>query len=216
MPTKLIKYALLITITTLLGACASFHNEEIPVVESMPDVSTYENKPKVYVDLKFFFGDPNNSSATEITQTKDKLKPVIENYLKNSGLFSEFTFDKFKQEEMDYTLQLHFYNHGEMGAAAVSGFITGFTFGVIPGAATDNFTLKSELKDNTSSLLALQNTDSMTTWIGIWFIPMMANDPGSTSQKVLINQIKTVISEMIEKEQLKYSLLDLLSNQATL
>ena len=202
---KVFRIAVVTLLAYVIVGCASFHNEELVVIEKMPDISSFENKPKVYIDLKFFMGHPDDGNATEISQAKEKVQPVLDKYLKDSGLFGEYTFDQFEQENMGYTLQLHFYNHGNIGAAAVSGFITGFTFGVIPGAATDNFTLKSKLNNSSDIMHSYENTDSMTTWIGLWFIPMMGNDPTSTSQDILLNQIKTVLAEMIDKEQLKYS-----------
>ena len=207
---------LVLVVSAYLGACASFHNEEVAAVDELPDVSSYQNKPTVYIDLKLFHGDPASGKGTEVPQARDMVLPAVEEMLKSKGIFSEYTFDQFKQDEMDYKLTLHFYNHGNAGAAAVSGFLCGFTFGVIPAAATDNYTLKAALTEGGSEIAALENKDSMTTWMGLWFIPMMGHSPKSTAQALLVNQVKAVLEEMIENKQLKYSLFEELGNRTFL
>lgn len=203
---RYIKKAMVFASLLTLSACASFPNEEVAKVSDFPNVSQYQTKPKVYIDLKFFSGNPANGTAVEVPAAKERVQPMLEKVFKEKALFSEFTFDEFKQEEMSYKLELHFYNHGEAGAAAVMGFLTGFTFGVIPSAATDQYTLKSSLNDDSGTLSQQVSKDSMTTWIGIWFIPMMANSPQKALEETLTNQVKAAIKEMIDSGKLKYAL----------
>ncbi len=196
--------AVIMAITT---GCASFPQNEISKVNSLPDVSQYKNKPSVFVDLNFYRGEPGNGKSAESSAARDAIMPIVEKTIKDSKLFGEVTYDEFDQKNVEYTLKVNVYNHGNEGSAAVSGFLTGFTLGVIPGAATDNYTLTIEAADRNGTLLeSISNKDSVTTWIGLWFIPAMGNTPGDAIGTTLDNQIKAALKVLIESGKLKYSL----------
>ena len=205
MPIKILYLMLVVATYTLLNGCASFPQNEMAQVQQMPTVAKYKNKPSVYIDFKFFRGSPD-SNAVEITTAKDKLIPTIEQVVADSKLFRHATFDEFEKEKTGYTLKLHVYNHGDTGAAAASGFITGLTLGIIPGAATDKFTLRAELSDKSGrELKRISNDDSVTTWIGIWFIPLMGNTPDDAVTSTLTNQVRSALKQLVESGKLKYS-----------
>ena len=195
-----------IAITSVSG-CASFHKEQLPLVQEMPDASHFHNQPSVYVDFDFYRGEPNSSPA-DVDEAEKDLKPLIENVINESNLFSKVSFSEFNKNNMDYTLQLRIYNHGPLAAAAVGGFITGFTFGVIPSAATDNFTVVLEVLDNNNeqkSLYKSENRDAITTWVGIWFIPVMNHTPIKAASASLENQIRQALKEAFESGTMQYS-----------
>ena len=201
---KIIKILSVVVFIGLCG-CASFEQEKIARVEVMPDVSQYKNKPSVYVDLSFYRGMPEKK-PTEIVHAKEKLQPIISGAIEKTALFSDYTFDQDKAESYDYTLRIKAYNHGNAFAAALSGFLTGFTFGVIPGAATDNYTVQIEAVDkNGTSLSKHANDDAVRTWVGIWFIPMMDNTAQKATSNTIENQVITALIELFNGKTLEYS-----------
>lgn len=205
---KLLTLAMAAAIATLSG-CASFPKEQLPLVQEMPDASHFRNLPSVYVDFDFYRGEPNNSPS-DVDRAEPDLRPMIEEVMNESNLFSKVSFSEFNKSNMDYTLQLRIYNHGPVAAAAVGGFITGFTFGVIPSAATDNFTVVLEVLDNNNeekSLYKSENTDAITTWLGIWFIPVMNHTPIKAVNASLENQIKQALKEAFESRTMEYTAL---------
>lgn len=199
--------ALAVFFGLVVSGCASFPQNEVKTVTQMPDVSIYQNKPSAYIEFKLYAGDPQHpESATEMVQAKDKLLPITKRAIESSGLFSSFSVDEFDQDKMDYVIKLRGYNHGNGGAAAVSGFITGFTLGIIPGAATDNYTVIADVFDRQGNKVATyQNKDSVTTWVGIWFIPMAGNNLEKAVTGTLENQIKDALKRLVEEQKLKYS-----------
>lgn len=199
------KFLLICISFIVLHGCASFPQNEMVPVGAMPDVSNYKNKPSVYIDFRFYRGKPGYN-AREIGAVKAKLSDKIRSYVNESNLFSTVTLDEFDRDKADYTIKLYGYNHGDEAAAMISGFLTGYSLGIIPGVATDNYTLRVELLDKSGqSLKRIENKDSVNTWIGIWFIPAMANTPEEAVETTLENQIKTALKQLIESGQLKYS-----------
>lgn len=192
---------------SVLAGCASFPKEYVAKVDQMPDVSQYQNKPSVYIDLRFFHGKPGQATApVEMAAAKPVLQQTVQKVVTDSNLFSSYSFDEFEKDKMDYTLKIYAYNHGEVGAAAVMGFLCGFTFGVIPAAATDNYTLEVDAIDQAGTMVSeANNQDAITTWMGLWFIPLMGNTPNEAVSETLENQLRAALKEMIESGKLNYS-----------
>ena len=201
--------ALLVVCLLVLSAmtgCASFPQKELAKVGKMPDVSQYKNKPSVYIGFKFLRGNPGDPKAVEVNAVKDKIMPMLEKSINEMGLFSSVTFDEFKKDSTNYTIKLSYYNHGDVGPAAISGFITGLTLFIIPGAATDNYTLVAQIIDRNGQVVkAYQNKDSITTWMGWIFVPVMGNTPEKALQATLDNQLREVLKKIIENGQIQYS-----------
>ncbi len=163
------------------------------------------NKPSIYVDLSVFRGLPDKKPS-ELEKAKDKFLPFVQNAFNKSGLFSSYTFDEKVKSDQDYTIEIDIYNHGNEALAFLSGFITGYSLGVIPGAATDNYTLNLKAKDSTGRVLSeLSNKDSVQIWVGLWFIPVMNKTPGKAIGSTLENQILTALKELFENGVMKYS-----------
>lgn len=199
--------------TLLLSGCASFRNNELAEVGKLPDVSRHTNKPTIFVETHLFRGDPGQASL-EILTVKEKLNTTLGRTLDESALFSKYSFDEKDRATSDYVIRLDIYNHGNVGLAAVAGFISGLTLTVIPAAATDNYTLQAKLLDNKGNLINTStNKDSITTWIGILFLPMAGNTPEKAIFGTLENQVKAVLKELVEGGKLKYSVLQRLQMQ---
>lgn len=205
MPFKKITSILAACAVVVLSGCASFRNNEIANVGSLPDVSRYTQKPSVFVEPHFFRGEPGQAQA-EILALKEKINGVIGQTLSESTLFSKYSFDEKDRAGSDYVIQLNIYNHGNHGLAAAAGFISGLTLTVIPAAATDNYTLEAKLLDSSGKVInSSGNKDSITTWIGILFLPMVASTPEKAMLATLDNQLRAVLKELVESGKLKYS-----------
>lgn len=189
-----------------LSGCASFRNNEIADVGKLPDVARYSNKPSVFVETHFYRGEPQQAQL-EILAIKDKINATVGRTLNESALFATYSLDEKDRATADYVIRLDIYNHGNHGLAAAAGFISGLTFTVIPAAATDNYTLEAKLLDRSGNLVSTStNKDSITTWIGIVFLPMIAATPEKALHGSLENQLKAVLKELVESGKLKYSM----------
>ncbi|EJM91088.1 hypothetical protein PMI34_02655 [Pseudomonas sp. GM74] len=191
-----------------LSGCASFTKDEVAPV-NLPSMSSYSNKPNVYVDFDFYQGAPKSASAVEIPQARDMLKPELQKVLSDSGLFGRVTLDEFQKQPGDYNLRLKVYNHPPGGGQLVMSFISGLTMTIIPTMVTDQYTMSLEALDQQG--LAISNTsnhDSINTWMGIWFVPLMGNTPKAAISDTFSRQVNALLKQMVESKSLKYSALD--------
>ena len=190
----------------VFSGCASFHNNEIPKISNMVDVNKYQNKPRVHIEVKQFLGKPNNGKPREIKKNSEKLQELLKPILDEHHLFESYSFDKNSDESFDYYIKLHVYNYGDYVAGFLCGFVTGYTLGLIPTYATDNYTLVTEIYDGENKLIKdRQQKDSMKTWMGIWLLPKASETPNKISKEILENIFKDTLNQMIEQKQLEYS-----------
>ena len=206
MQSEIKRIVVFLLILILVSGCAAFPKEELARVGDLPNTSQYKHKPSAFVEVVFYHGLPDKN-PTELSQVKDKIVPMVEGAIKKSGLFSSYTLDASAKSEQDYTIKINIYNHSDNeGAAFVMGFISGFTFGVIPATGTDNYTLKLQAIDKEGRALGeYQNKDAIQTWVGIWFIPVMGNTIEKAVNTTLENQIMVALKELLESGKLKYS-----------
>jgi|GEM_PF-417459 len=191
-----------------LSGCASFTNDEVAPV-NLPSMSSYLHKPNVYVDFDFYQGTPKSASAVEVPQARDMLKPELQKVLSDSGLFGRVTLDEFQKQPGDYNLRLKVYNHPPGGGQLAMAFISGLTMTIIPSMASDQYTMSLETLDQQG--LAISNTsnhDSINTWIGIWFVPLIGNTPKAAISDTFSRQVNALLKQMVESNSLKYSALE--------
>jgi hypothetical protein len=190
---------------SLLAGCASFPGDQVPETQ-IPSVTQYQQKPGVYVDFTFFGGEPNSPSAVPMPQARDMLKPRLEQLLADSKLFSHYTLDSFQKQPGDYTLRLKVYNHGSVGAAMASGFLTGFSLFVIPGSAKDEYRMSAELLGpDGQQVTQRSNDESVRTWMGIWFLPLAGNTPQEAITDAFSRQFNALLKELVDNQSLKFA-----------
>lgn len=188
-----------------LAGCASFPGDQVPET-TLPSMGSYQKRPGVFVDFTFYQGEAGSAKAVEMPQARDMLKPQLEASLRDSGMFSRYTLDEFQKQPGDYTLKLDVYNGGASAGAMVSGFISGFTMLVIPATAKDEYTMTLQvLDDQGKPLLSDQNNESVRTWIGLIFIPMMAYTPVDAINDSFRRQLNALLKQLLDKQVLQYA-----------
>ena len=95
--------ALLVLALTLVSACASFENKQLARIDKLPDVSTFKNKPSVYIDLSCYLGKPNKNSTPKSRSNKPFLK-IINRVLEKADLFSKYSFNESEKTEYGRSL----------------------------------------------------------------------------------------------------------------
>ena len=194
-----------ITMVLALAGCASFPGEEVAQTK-LPSMTNYQQRPAVFVDFNFYRGEAGDAKAVEVPQARDMLKPQLEAVLRDSGLFSRYTLDQFQKQPGDYTLKLDVYNHGSSGAAAFSGMITGLTLGIIPGSGKDEYTMTLQVIDEQGQTIKVgENHDSVRTWLGLVFIPMMGHTPAEAINDSFSRQLSALLKQLLDQQVLKYA-----------
>ncbi|MBN1271659.1 MAG: hypothetical protein JXB26_05255 [Candidatus Aminicenantes bacterium] len=182
------------------SGCASFPANKLPEI-SASQYPAIQNKPSAYLDVKFFtYLKGKHSQPIENFEVRDKIISLVREVTEESQLFSTFTTDKLRGQEMDYIIQLDFTNYGNYVGAVIAGVISGITFGIIPTWVKDRYRLESIVYDEQGNELQVYKyEDHMTTVFHLVFIPMI----GSTQKvpfKVIKNMLKNFYYDLAREE----------------
>jgi hypothetical protein len=182
-----------------LGGCASFPQYQVPQLTQMPDASHVAQKPTVVIDVKQYFGE---DPGTEMRAAEDIVRPMVTKAILESGLVDPSAHALGDKTDLQIDVSIH--DVGEMGAAMVSGFLCGFTLGIIPGEATDNYKVSVKISSSSTGkeVTTVVNEDAIHTWTGWIFLPMAGNTPANAVQDTLTNQVRTALKTAFEAGQL--------------
>lgn len=188
-------------------ACASFPAERMPRVNDVPSQDRFANKPSVYVPLRFMVDlSSGEKPGREVTAPLPALRQAVEKIATEAALFRSLTFESFQAKRVDNVLQIEVTNYGSAGKAAAAGFITGLTLFIVPTAATENHRLTAQLFDADGQLLQTYSyDDAITTWFGIWRLPVAAKTPKSAMESTLENMVRILFRDIVKDGLLRYS-----------
>ncbi|MDH5361444.1 MAG: hypothetical protein OEX03_12800 [Gammaproteobacteria bacterium] len=197
------RYLLLVALVLSfsLTGCASVGKSELPRIDRID--SAMSKKPSLYAELHFYRGKPGSDKAIAVKAAVDQLQPSVASALDRTGVFRSYSFDPATKSTADYQLRFDVYNHGNIGAAMASGFITGLTLGLIPGSATDEYTMNVSLMDRHGRLIRkLANKDAVETRIGIWYIAQMDNTPARAINSTIGNQVMVAVKSLVDDKSI--------------
>jgi hypothetical protein len=196
----------LMLLAYFVAGCASFPEYRTPKVEvTAVSKGLILNKPSVYMPLKYMsnLSSGDEKSNVESVTPLPRLRRIVEKTANELTIFQSFTFESFQAKNKDYVLEIEMLNYGSKGKAMAAGFITGFTLFLVPSAATDNFKLTAKLYDKNSNLIKTYSyDDAITTWLGIWFIPVAGYTLTNAMDELWENMIKTLFSDLIKDNML--------------
>jgi hypothetical protein len=189
-----------------LTGCAAFPQQKVAAVPSFTAASPAQAKPSAYLQVQFFRG-PTGSEGIELLPGQPGVNKLIQSlraHVEGSGLFRSVSYDSAQKASSDLQLNLRVRNHGNYGAAMASGFVTGFTMGVIPGAATDNYSVELQVLDRSGQpARKFANDDAVRTWMGWIFLPLAGKTIPKAVDSTLSNQVRDVLRQAQEAGQLK-------------
>lgn len=190
------RFVLICSLAVAISGCASFAKQRIEPVKAIPQPMT-SVRPDVAVELKFFVGNPDKGAAESAFAAAKKHQQAIAKVLEDSKLFNRYSFDPVTGANYPYKLKLVFFNDFSRAGAFISGFLTGATFGVVPGGGSDNYTLKASLQRPDAATSSLRVEDGVTNLIGLLFLPLAGNTPEKASRETLDNMVKEVLRQWV-------------------
>ena len=173
----------------LATSCATFPGNGVPKVASTP----VSNVKKVSLTYQVTSGSATAQGSGQSSIPVPQLSPALESALKESGRFSSVSQGKGGAVHLDVNMR----NYGNGAAAAVSGFISGFSFLTIPGVAKDNYKLTATARSASGKSRSYVLDDSATTVIWLPFVVAMPfSSPMTVIPKVQANMYRALIQNM--------------------
>lgn len=166
--------------------CASFPGKELPAYT--PDqIAAPAQKLSVSFEVKSFALGKENPNSARIWHAE------IEKVLTASPLFSQVT-SSTGPGEFQYSFVSR--NEGNYALAFLSGFISGLTFGIIPGYGKDEYILTVEVKKENKVLKTYEYRDHMESWIQLFLIFLTPSHwPPTVAKDVIDNMIMNFLHD---------------------
>jgi hypothetical protein len=96
-----------------------------------------------------------------------------------------------------YHISLVLRNEGNFGLAFLSGFISGFTFTVLPGYARDEYVLVADVKKGDQVLKQYQYKDYVGTWIQLFLVFLAPTHwPPNVTRDVVDNMLLNFLHDL--------------------
>ena len=171
---------ILLTTTALVATgCLSFRGGDLTKLEPSPK-ATKPAVERVRLDLQVTRNGQPIPAGLGAKAALDFHLKVARHALTNSGLFGDLQMampgTTYWPDE--FVLKYSVDNWGSQAAAAVSGFICGFTLLTIPGVATDQDPVQVEVFDYQGKIRWKKiYDDKMTTVIWLGFVPCLFAPP---------------------------------------
>ncbi len=175
-----------------VAGCASFPGRELPtyVYEQM---SAPANKISVTYDVKaIMLGKENAKTAEDVNKE-------ISRILSESPIFTQAVAGTGTG---DYHFSFALRNEGNEVLAFISGFISGFTFTVIPAYAKDNFIMTIDVKRGERLLKTYSYRDHMNTWIQLLLVFLTPSHlPGDVAKSIVDNMVMNFVHDFAKDVQ---------------
>lgn len=181
-------------ICLLQTGCASFPSKTLPNY-TYDQIHPQNPKPSIDYDAQFISLEKENTPAGKIFQEE------IDKVFSESQFFSKFGPGAGTEK---YHISFLVRNEGSppLPIAFLNGFISGFTFGIIPAYAKDIFILSVDVKRDNQVVKHYEYRDSMETWLEIVLIVMTpSHPPNKVAREVYDGMIMNFLHDL-EKDHL--------------
>lgn len=195
---------LVVLFALVLISCASFPQNQLPQIDSLPVISENQHKPSAYIEVFYRFND-RGPAVAGIEQGRRMVQGIVRKITRKAAIFDDFTFDKAELPGKDYIISIDMLNYGNEDSAYFAGMLFAMSLGTIPIWATDNYTLSAKVFDATGRLLAeYRFNDSLRTYFHLFFIFTTKSRPKNTCEIVLSNMVRNFYQRLYDEKIIKF------------
>jgi hypothetical protein len=157
---------LLLVFSTLLTGCMMLRGNTLQAPQTWPPAGSAEKKTiNLLVTSKGPDGPTTNVKLLHLLEGQSQ-KAYME-----SGLFSNISLSN---DPADLRAEVVYIEEGSRALASISGFICGFTFGVIPGYVKANIISVTTFKDPTGKELGtIRQSETISFWMQLFLVTVM-------------------------------------------
>lgn len=160
---KLLLFLLLLT----LPGCLMAREGDLKLPAQWPPQSNLAGKKSISLNVTGVF-NPESSNQGASQQALEMYRAQALKAYVESGIFSEVNATGASS---DIQADISIVEEGSQGLAFLSGFISGYTMGLIPGYASIDLTAKTAYKDRAGTVLAsLSKKEELGFWIQIFLL----------------------------------------------
>ena len=138
---------------------------------------------------------PANGSSPQHVQAMHLIEGQAQKAYTDSALFTHVTVAK---ESADLTADIQITEDGNKALAGISGFISGFTMGIIPGYAHATLTSQTVFRNKSGEEIGtIKKSESYSFWIQLFLVAAMPfrDDPKVVARDVYYDLNRATLAE---------------------
>lgn len=180
-----------VAVSVLATSCASFPKNQLAKV---PDGAASVGK-KIPATYSLSSGNALTGRVSGNTQQNAVASKPLVSAFEKSGRFTSVKSGAGGAVHVEADM----HNHGNLAAAAISGYISGLTFMIIPAVGTDNYTLTATVKTASGRSKKYVLEDGVTTviWLPMIFA-MPVKNPTVVVPEVQENMYRNLLEKMAQ------------------
>ena len=179
-----------VSFSLLLSSCMMVRGGNLQPPETWPPVSNAEKKAiNLSVTAKAFDGSSTNAKLLQLLEGQSQ-KAYME-----SGLFSQITLSK---DPAALRAEVEYIEEGSKLLASVSGFICGFTFGMIPGYVKANIITVTTFRDQAGKELgSIRRSETYSFWMQLFLVTIMPfrEEPQSVARSIYFDLNRATLDQ---------------------
>lgn len=160
---RIVGFCVAVWVSLVSSGCAGFAGK-LPPTYTYDQIPRVEQKPAVSYDAKFLALGRENAPATQ------HLNEEVRKVFLQSGVFSSF---EAAHGSGVYHISVKMETDTNEGLAFLSGFISGFTFLILPGYERDEVTLTVDVKRGNDLIKQYVYKDHIDIWVQILLVALM-------------------------------------------
>ena len=180
---------LFLAVLFMTTGCASFPGKQLPTYATS-QISAPEKKISATYDVKLVGIDGAPYTQPIVVKSFDD---KVQKVLSSSSIFSDLK-SGFEQSDYHYSFVMRNDGIPPLPIAMLNGFVTGFTFGLVPAFARDIYIMTIEVKQGDRVIKTYAYQDHMDSWIHLFLIVLTPfNFPTVVSDKVVDNMMMNFV-----------------------
>lgn len=182
---------MIFALSALATSCATFSGNKLQKIPAQPVQASKKVSLSYQMggSTQLIQGGNSEMSPKDLT----KVEPAFVSAAQKSGRFSSVSAGG----KGDVKVTMHLLNHGNAALAMTSGFISGYTFMIVPGFGTDEYKLTASVRTTSGKSRNYELNESATT---VFWLPFLVvtpfKSPGSVIPKVHENMYRNLFSRM--------------------
>jgi hypothetical protein len=194
-------HLVLVVISSLLTGCIAVRGGDLTVSPQFPLVNGVSSK-SVVLSISGNVGSEDSTTPTH-PQALQLIEGQAQRAYMDSTLFSHVSVTK---EPGDILAEIHVREDGSEALAFLSGFISGFSMGIIPGYANATLTMDTVFKNQFGNEIgSIKKSESVSIWIQLFLVFAM---PFKEEPKHVIRDIYYDLNRATLEQALKEGFLN--------
>jgi hypothetical protein len=200
-------FIILVGLGSVLSGCIAFplSSDFIHDGKDILKVNRKNDPPRVFLEIKSYFGEPENELCVEKIDETSSLKEIVESIIRNNELFHNYTMHNELSMNSDFKVKMNLYRfipRNEKGLTVFAKALTYCTLGLFPTSTNEKYILKVEVISKNEQIANVSFNNGIAIWRGLLttMVRQNNNDDNVVPRKIIEDLVKKTFQNFIDQK----------------